>query len=220
MLKKKLGIEAIEIDWHNVFTGIRYEGYIEDFFKVSSTLIIPKGCVRVGEYAFWGCMELKRVIIPKSVKVIERSAFDGCKYATIVLRKCKGEFEWIGSFAFNECRDVKEELEIVGDSECELREVTIPEGCEWIESEAFWGCRELEKVVIPRSVKEIGDHTFAYCKNLKEAVIPESVEYIGEGAFKGCEKATIILRKRKEDFEEIGNGAFKDCKDVKEEVRS
>ena len=216
MLKKRLGIEAIEIDWHCVYIGTRYEGCIEDYYKIPSTLNIPEGCKKIGMYAFWKCKKLKKVRIPGSVKTIEMNAFDGCENAAVVLGKW-GNFEWIGPFAFNDCKDVKEEPEIV-ENRCEkLIDVIIPD-VDFIANEAYWGCEEIKRVIIPESVKEIGDYAFAHCKNLREVVIPESVEKIGKCAFWNCEEATIILRRCKEDFEEIGDRAFEGCKDVKEEV--
>lgn len=126
MLKKRLGVAVAEIDWYFV------EGSLRDYFKVSSTLIIPKDCERVGRQAFWGCNEIKKVIIPESVKEIGRSAFNlcenlkevgipgsvekigefafcDCKEATIILEKPRSEFKFIGPYAFLGCKDVKEE---------------------------------------------------------------------------------------------------------------
>ena len=49
MLKKRLGLEAIERN--NSFSG---GVNVETYFKISPTLIIPEGCVKIGEGAFWG----------------------------------------------------------------------------------------------------------------------------------------------------------------------
>lgn len=123
MLKKKLGIEFIESERRY---PCRY------YYKIPSTLIIPEGCVKVGAKAFWCCRELKRVVIsgsvveigkwafrgcdklekvviPGSVKEIMEEAFEYCWSATIILKKPKSKFKYIGPFAFNECKDVKEE---------------------------------------------------------------------------------------------------------------
>lgn len=125
MLKKRLGVEAIERDYWSWFITAR--------FKISSTLVIPEGCKRVGCHSFSGCRELRNIVIPESVKFIETSAFCGCykleeviipesveaigyyafercKRATIILRKLKSEFRFIGLFAFDGCRDVKEKV--------------------------------------------------------------------------------------------------------------
>lgn len=123
MLKKRLGIEVIE------------EGYgrVCHRFKIHSSLIIPEGCMRVGGRAFWGCDEIKKVIIPGSVKSIGLSAFSGCNRleeveipksveyigycafescynATIILKKHKKDFRYIGPSAFSGVKDVKKEI--------------------------------------------------------------------------------------------------------------
>lgn len=106
MLKKKLGIECIELDWNERFD------LIYDYYKIPSTLIIPEGCVRVGLSAFedWSWRRLDKVIIPESVEVIGREAFCYCSRATIILKKAESEFKEIGEWAFRECKDVKEEI--------------------------------------------------------------------------------------------------------------
>lgn len=48
MLKKKLGVEAVEMDWPDDVDELK------DYYKVPSTLIIPPGCERIGEFAFLG----------------------------------------------------------------------------------------------------------------------------------------------------------------------
>ena len=47
MLKKRLGLEAIERD--NSFTG---GVSVKTYFKIPSTLIIPEGCEKIGAGAF------------------------------------------------------------------------------------------------------------------------------------------------------------------------
>ena len=75
-------------------------------------------------------------------------------------------------------------------------------------------------LIIPDGVKRIGSYAFWDCGSLKEVVIPKSVKLIGICAFDGCNNATIILKKRKKNFEFIASDAFRGCKHVKEEVRS
>lgn len=103
MLKKRLGLEAIERDWDF------FEARTENYFKTSLiTLIIPEGCEKIGEAAFKGCLWFKKVIIPESVKWIGQSAFYNCWRATIILKKPEKNFESIKDCAFYGCKDVKE----------------------------------------------------------------------------------------------------------------
>ena len=127
MLKKRLGIEAIERNWFYIF------GNIEDYFKIPSSLTIPEGCERIGEIAFseceklrevtfpesveWigyasfsDCVGLKKVVIPESVDWITDDAFSDCYNAVVILKKWRSEFSGIGWHAFKGCKDVKEEI--------------------------------------------------------------------------------------------------------------
>lgn len=103
MLKKKLGINAIEMKCDLV-----------SYFKIPSTLVIPEGCKWIGVHSFSGCRKLKKVIIPESVEWIASFAFRDCNNATIILKKPKSEFEYFGSWALDDCKeiieDVKEEI--------------------------------------------------------------------------------------------------------------
>ena len=96
MLKKRLGLEAIERD----YGYIKKMGVVSDYYKISSSLIIPEGCVRIGVEAFKNCWWLEKVIIPESVEWIECSAFCNCWKATVILEKPESEFKEIGEFAF------------------------------------------------------------------------------------------------------------------------
>ena len=127
MLKKKLGIESIESDWP-------WGNRLETYFKLPSSLVIPDGCERVGDRAFRDCEELRKIDIPKSVKKIGGGAFEYCKKlrevvipesverigtlafaycdntTTIILRKPKKDFKFIGNSAFYYTKYVKEEI--------------------------------------------------------------------------------------------------------------
>jgi len=104
MLKKKLGINAIECNWPDDNCSLR------DYFKIPSTIIIPESCEKIGYAAFWYCKELREVIIPESVEEIGDKAFCGCYNATVILKKPEHKFEFIGENALDDCRDVKEEV--------------------------------------------------------------------------------------------------------------
>ena len=106
MLKKRLGIEAIENIW-------LMNKNINDYFKIPFTLNIPEGCVIIGAFVFWCCRKLREVTIPKSVKEIGDSAFRGCKKLEKVVIP-EGVKE-IGISAFSGCK--------------KLEKVVIPESC-------------------------------------------------------------------------------------------
>lgn len=97
MLKKKLGIEAIEKDW------LRRNNVIKDYFKISSTLNIPEGVKRIGDWAFSGCEWLREVIMPPTLERIGGCSFYNC----VKLEKLKvpESLKWVGYFAFEYCHE-------------------------------------------------------------------------------------------------------------------
>ena len=98
MLKKRLGIEAIEKDSWGVIGYSRVGLY----FKIPSTLVIPDGCKWVGDWAFWRCKKLRKVVIPESVEIIEPNAFAWCvKLEKVVIPEGVKEI-MVG--AFRECK--------------------------------------------------------------------------------------------------------------------
>ena len=149
MLKKKLGIEGIERDWPSD------EEELKDFFKVSSTLIIPEGCDHIGEYAFWSYNELKEVIIPKGVESIGYKAFFECRELEKV--EILGSVRTIGKSSFERC--------------VKLKKVIISEGVEVIAAYAFWGCKEA--IIILKNSRKylvIGRDAFTNYRDVKEDI--------------------------------------------------
>ena len=92
MLKKRLGINAIERDWKGKYDRVY------DFYKIPSTLIIPEGCGRIGRGVFEDCDWLKKVVISEGVLWIRGFAFWGCERLKEVI--IPESVEWIASFAF------------------------------------------------------------------------------------------------------------------------
>lgn len=103
MLKKKLGIEAIESDWGYSHGNI---GYTYSYFKIPSSLIIPENVVEIGFRAFSGCDEIKKVVIPKNVRKIGVDSFYECRNLK-ELELAEGVLI-IDNWAFAGCSKLKE----------------------------------------------------------------------------------------------------------------
>ena len=68
-------------------------------------------------------------------------------------------------------------------AECgELKNITIPEGVQIINENAFIACSLLEDVSLPSTLREIKDRAFAMCVSA-DITIPDTVAVIGEDAF-------------------------------------
>ena len=148
MLKKRLGIEAIEINWNTKID------YIYDYFKIPTSLIIPDGCKRIGNSAFECCKSLREVIIPKSVKWIDGNAFSNCKKLEKVIISEGVEEIW--HHAFDSCD--------------KLKKVVIPKSVERIGYKAFCHCRRAT-IILKKPLKKfkfIGSCALLGCRDVEE----------------------------------------------------
>lgn len=172
MLKKKLGLSAIERNWEQSSPRVR------NIYKIPSSLVIPESCRKIGDWAFWKCKELREVEIPESVEEIGEDAFYDCYNLKKVI--IPESVESIEGWSFWGC--------------VSLREVKIPKSCRRIKDSAFANCRNLRKVVIPESVETIDFKAFRGCD--KAVVIlrkpRNKFDYISPVAFLGCKDVEYV----------------------------
>ena len=143
MLKKRLGIEAIERDWGN-------RKFIPSCFKIPSSLTIPEGCVKIGMQAFQDCKVLERLKIPGSVKSIGVWSFLRCRELREVVISESRDYVTINYSAFYSC--------------CKLEKVEIPESVKRIGGLAFMGCKGAEIVLEINKNRVIERDAFAGCR--------------------------------------------------------
>ena len=124
MLKKRIGIEAIEKDWS-----------LRKYFKIPTSLIIPEGCGNVGTWTFYFCDNIEKVVIPKSVRWIGEGAFEWCRSLKEV--EISNGCKRIGARVFAGCMKIEE--------------IVIPESVVRIEEGAFSTCFRTDVVIINKS---------------------------------------------------------------------
>lgn len=149
--------------------------------------------VSLGENCFYNCKNLKKVIIPSSVKIIDENAFCGCNSLTDVI--IPDSVESIGYGAFSHCTS--------------LSNITIPNSVTNIADYAFYKCSNLLNITIPDSVINIGCKAFFYCNNLISATLGNGVTDIGEFAFSRCESLSNLSLGN--NVKNIGESAFSSC---------
>ena len=132
----------------------------------------------IGDYAFYKCSGLTKVIIPNSVTSIGNYAFFDCIGLTSIT--IPNSVTCIGESVFQNCFS--------------LKSVTIPESVTSIETSAFEDCSGLTKVIIPNSVTSIGGWAFAKCSSLTSITnYATTPQIIWGGVFYMINKNTCTL---------------------------
>lgn len=151
--------------------------------------IIPDGTTEILPKAFdaWEspecAKELKKVIIPDTVTVIERYAFHNCRNLTSV--EIPDSVTVINHHAFSGCSSLKEiklpaHLKVISNylfENSKIKAVDIPSEVESISEGAFWGCGALASINIHGKLKSIGWNAFKDCVALKDRSFMENMEY-------------------------------------------
>jgi len=155
----------------------------------------------IGMFAFFGNNSLHEVVIPGSVRSIERSAFEGSSLARIFI---SSSVERIGKRAFRNCHHLElvyfgsgSSLYYLGEFAFEnnyiLRRIEIPYGIEYLRRGTFSHAVNLREVVLPNSLRKIYNNAFGNCHSLRVIRIPNSVEEIMGEAFWGCVNLSVVL---------------------------
>lgn len=164
--------------------------------KIVSKIIIEYGVTSIGDYAFFDCVNLTDISIPKSVTYIGESAFYNCNNLAHII--IPNSVISIANKAFRECGS--------------LSNIIIPDSVTNIGDEAFWGCKNLSSITMPKSIAIINEKTFVECVNLTNVIIPDSVTSIGDSAFSCCYNLTNLIIGN--GVTNIGSGSFFCCKNL------
>jgi len=109
-------------------------------------VIFPRGITRIPSYMMGGVGEdeVRSVVVPEGVAVIERYAFGSMSRLEHVSLPLS--LREIGEYAFSSC--------------VSLEKVILPPKLEKIGSGAFYGCQRLGSITIPDSVTDIASNAF------------------------------------------------------------
>lgn len=165
-----------QVELHTGSDRIGQRGYTDHGafcgFTALTTIDIREGVQFIGYDAFAGCKNLKKVVLPSTVKYIEEGAFRDCRKLTTI--NIPARVDSIGHNAF------QNDSALVG--------IELPDGLKYIGRAAFRSSG-LRTVRVPEKVKEI--NCFQYCWQLQEVDIPGtntqiSASVTGSSAFSGC----------------------------------
>lgn len=156
----------------------------------------------VGSYAFYGCHNVKKLILPESLTEIAANSFYGAFGLEEVVLGSKTET--IGNYAFSECNALKKIAKVSGDLEgittigsnvfrnTALTEIKLPETLESIGTSALEGTK-LVTVTIPSNITVIPTYLFRYCADLKTVILHDGVTEIQQSAFQDSGLTEIKL---------------------------
>ena len=193
----------------------------------------------IGSQAFYGCNDLKTVVLPEGLQKIEYCAFENCTELESI--NIPDSVTEIGDEAFAACF-VLENVEISpyhkvfgvnSDILFRKKDMTLIKYLGQVEEDAtiianeydvFWGMKtiandafnacKLTAINLPTTVQNIESCAFVSCYYMKEMVIPEGVKTIGSQVFMhdyALESVTIPSTVTK-----IGDGIFNGCDKLKE----
>ena len=142
--------------------------------KASSAYTVPESVTSIDDAAFYGCSNLKSVVISNTVTSLGDGIFQNC--ASLESATLPNSITYIPAGTFGGCTN--------------LTSIEIPSTVTIIGNSAF-SESGLTEIVIPSSVTEISSFAFQDGNGLTTITIPASVEKIGSYAFKGCKNLTI-----------------------------
>lgn len=171
-------------------------------------------------------------VIPASVEFIEFNAFLGCNnLSAINVEAGNTEYASEDGVLFSKSKERlirypvnKSETEYVVPDGVEwlasdafydndhLTAITLPDSMAWIGADAFFNCQGLTSIAIPEGVQSIENSAFQRCENLTTVTIHGSIKRIESSVFAGCKSLTAITLP--ETVESIGFSAFEGCKSL------
>jgi len=185
--------------------------------------------ISIGSDAFYFCLSLTSITIPKKVTNIKGNVFIGCTALTsinvesenpnyfsengILFNKNKTKLISYPAGKMEYHYSVPSSVTTMGSNAftcSRFSTIDIPNSVTNIEGAAFFGCWGLTSITIPTSIKTISDSTFMYCYKLTSVNIPNSVTKIENNAFYDCQNLTSI--DIPESVTTIGEFAFFNCK--------
>lgn len=160
----------------------------------------------IGDYAFLGCGNLRKIELPVSLMRLGEGSFRECSGLKEI--SLPVGIKTLPRYIFAWCESL-EEVKIFGkDGEQKLPgkdgKPQLPYGTKGKRGGSEYG------------FTDIGAHAFAYCKALKGMDFPKNLTHIGSNAFSRCESLTSVSLPA--SIKELESYAFSDCISLKEAV--
>lgn len=159
----------------------------------------------IGASAFKGCTNLKELTVSINVDLSTGKPFEGCaNIEKITFTKGIGDETGRG-FDYNHASAANTPM---GISKARLSTVILAPGIEKIGDYTFYECKELKEISLPSGLEEIGERAFS-SSGLISLSTPESLKNIGKFAFSICKSLTSADIKGTDL--KVSRNAFSDC---------
>lgn len=210
-LRGELKIDNIRTLGDYCFEGCDFTGSVS----------IPEGVQSIGEGAFAWNTHLERLVLPSSVKVINKDAFLFC-YKLGEVEIPEG-VQYIDDRAFIGCpiKDLQfpESIEFIGRASFGVnhtKTLCIPEKMIEVMPGTFYGNEVMDEIVWPSHIFKIGYEAFHGCPNLKTLDLPNDICIIDSVAFYFCRGLVKVLLPA--NLQRLGLGAFGSCVNLRQVV--
>lgn len=165
-----------------------------------TSVIINSGAVNIGDFAFYGLLNVDSFQIPDSVKEVGECSFEGTKW----LNDTSEEFVLLNGILIkyngnNTSIELPENVTGISGSAFSnnqsIKEISSQSYIDTVSSGAFSNCTSLQKVHF-KSLRQLRNNVFSGCTSLEIIELPEKIDYIGSSCFED----TFWLMNNKEDF--------------------
>ncbi|MBQ1341595.1 MAG: leucine-rich repeat domain-containing protein, partial [Erysipelotrichaceae bacterium] len=189
-----IGNDIVSVIGDECFSVYKRQAKNQAIRSEITKITIPEGIMKIGEYAFTGCVNLREVKLPESLKQIGERAFSGCvSLESITL---PDNIQTLRRETFIRCKA--------------LKDVKLPSKLKTIDEWSFSECISLEQIDIPGSVRTIKGLAFLNCKNLTVIRFSAKPKVMEESAFYGCESLKSIEMPEGADISDIRLGKLND----------
>lgn len=183
--------EAIEIN------GVKYavtkiNDYSFGYTDVTS-VSLPNTLETLGDEVFIGCEKLKKINLPKSVKVMGINPFENCKLTDFAFDVHNPYYKYENYQLMTS--DRKKLVAIVGAiSENGQIDLVLDDAIEEIgDYAASHATLGVSTIKLPSSLKSIGVAAFERCDDINTITLPASLAAIWSNPFTGCEKLSDYI---------------------------
>lgn len=185
-------VEVIDAPVTNESDYVIINGLLKEYTGNDESIAVPTGVTKIGDNAF-AEKNVKKVVLPDTVKRIGASAFKSCRELREIT--IPDSVTYIDEEAFYWCN--------------KMEELVIPDSVTHIGNTAFVSCRGMKKLRLPANLTTITEDLCKYCVNLVDVNIPESVTVIEDGAFYECSLLTEVVLPA--NLESLGKSVFMRC---------